>query len=245
MMKLDTWLQSRAHRRRAKKALYISVALTLLLYVIPFGNFIAYPLMLFSTVVHELGHGLASIAVGGSFKQMVVFADGSGVASHTDAGGGISRALVSAGGLVGPAVVAGLAFALGRREKVARVTLGVGAVFLAIVTAVFMRNPFGIVFTSVIALGMGWVAWRQSAEVAQLALVFLAVQLSLSVFSRADYLFVSEAHTGAGVMPSDTAHMAIALGGSYWMWGLACGAFSIAVLGAGIWLFSRAFRDET
>ena len=112
-MKLDTWLQSRAHRRKAKKALYVSVALTLLLYVIPFGNFIAYPLMLFSTVVHELGHGLASLAVGGSFKQMVVFSDGSGVATHTDAGGGISRALVSAGGLVGPAVVAGLAFALG------------------------------------------------------------------------------------------------------------------------------------
>jgi hypothetical protein len=38
--------------------------------------------------------------------------------------------------------------------------------------------------------------------------------------------------------------MAIALGGTYWMWGLVCGGFSILVLGAGVWWFWRVFDTK-
>ena len=79
---LDSWLQDHSRRRRAKQALWLSIGLTVLLYVIPLGGFVAYPLMLFSTLVHELGHGLTALLMGGSFKQMVIFSDGSGVATH-------------------------------------------------------------------------------------------------------------------------------------------------------------------
>ncbi|MBV1857249.1 MAG: hypothetical protein KUG77_02480, partial [Nannocystaceae bacterium] len=51
---VEPWLHSHARRRRAKHALWLSIALTALLYVIPLGGFVAYPLMLFSTLVHEL-----------------------------------------------------------------------------------------------------------------------------------------------------------------------------------------------
>ncbi len=243
-MKLDKWLENRAQRRRAKQALMISIALTVVLYVIPFGRVLAYPLMLFSTFVHELGHGLAALATGGSFSHMFVFADGSGVAYNSGGGSDIARAIVSAGGLVGPAIIGGLAFAVGRNTKLSRVGLALFAGLGAVVMALFVRNTFGLVFTGLMVAGAGWIAWRQSAEVAQLTLVFIAIQMSLSVFSRGDYLFMEEAHTGAGVMPSDTAHMATALGGTYWMWGLACAAFSGLVLALGVWLFSRAFKTE-
>jgi hypothetical protein len=73
--------------------------------------------------------------------------------------------------------------------------------------------------------------------------VFLSTQLALSVFSRGDYLFTEVAQTGMGAMPSDTAQMATALGGPYWLWGLACGAFSITVLAAGVLWFLRVLRD--
>lgn len=239
---LDSWLENGARRRRAKQALWLSIGLTIALYVIPLGGFVAYPLMLFSTLVHELGHGLTALLAGGSFKQMVIFSDGSGVATHGGLGAdaAVARALVSAGGLVGPAIVAAICFALARTGRLARVALGIGAGFFAVMMVAFIRNPFGLVFTGLVVAGMGWTAWRRSADTAQVVVVFLAIQMALSVFSRGDYLFVKEAHTGAGVMPSDTAHMAMALGGSYWMWGLACGAFSVLVLGLGVWAFSRA-----
>ena len=246
-MNLGPWLRDHNRRRRAEQALWVSIGLTILLWVIPFGRMIGYPLTLFSTLVHELGHGLTALLVGGSFEKMVVFSDASGVAtqsglSHDPADGpNIARALVSAGGLVGPAIFAGIAFVLARNAKLSRAGLAVGAVFLAVVDVLFMRNVFGIVFTGLVAGGMGWLAWRRGPETAQLALVFLGIQMSLSVFSRGDYLFMSEATTGAGVMPSDTANMATALGGSFWMWGLVCGAFSVLVLALGVWLFSRAF----
>lgn len=241
---LDSWLNDRARRRRAKHALWVSIGLTVVLHFIPFGGLIGYPLMLFSTLVHELGHGLTALLMGGEFRQMVVFADGSGVATHSGVSSDVGRALVSAGGLVGPAVVAGVAFVLARTRRLSRVGLGVGAAFLAVTMVAFMRNPFGLAFTGAVVLLLAWVAWRKSADTAQVVLVFLAIQMSLSVFSRGDYLFTAEAHTGAGVMPSDTAHMAMALGGTYWLWGLVCGAFSVLVLGAGVWAFSRTLSRE-
>ncbi|MCR9162977.1 MAG: M50 family metallopeptidase [Nannocystaceae bacterium] len=243
---LDSWLHDRSRRRRAKKALWLSIGLTALLYVIPLGGFVAYPLMLFSTLVHELGHGLTALLMGGSFERMAIFSDGSGVATHGGLGSdaAVARALISAGGLVGPAIVAALAFAVARTGRLSRVALAVAAAFFAVMMALFIRNVFGLVFTGLVAAGLGWTAWRRSADTAQVVLVFLAIQMSLSVFSRSDYLFVSEAHTGAGVMPSDTAHMAAALGGTYWLWGLACGAFSVLVLGLGVWAFSRAIESR-
>jgi hypothetical protein len=240
-MQLDKWILDHAAKRRAKSALLWSIAITLLLYLVPGGQFVAYPLVLFSTLVHELGHGLAAIACGGRFESLQVFANGSGVASHTGHLSPIASAIVAAGGLVGPAIAAALAFALGRNARAARIALGVAAGFLALVAALFVRNAFGLVFTGLVALGLGALAIRQAREVCQLALVFLAVQLSLSVFSSSDYLFTDEAQTGAGVLPSDTAQIATALGGPYWAWGLACGAFSIAVLAAGVWWFWRVF----
>ena len=238
------WFEDERARGRARKALWASAGITLLLYVIPFGPLIAYPLTLFSTFVHELGHGLAALMTGGAFDRLSIFADASGVAHCRPGNQGWAWGLVSAGGLVGPAVLGAIGFVLSRRAKVARgflITLAVGLLACLIL---FVRNPFGIVYASLVVLGLGWAAIRGTSGTAQLVAVFMSVQLALSVFSRGDYLFTDEARTGAGVLPSDTANMATALGGTYWMWGLACGAFSILVLAAGMWWFLRGISPR-
>jgi hypothetical protein len=125
------------------------------------------------------------------------------------------------------------------------VVLGALALGFLIVVALYVRNPFGIVYTSLVAIILGWLACTGSAQRSQVALVFLSVQLALSVFSRGDYLFKDSADTSAGTMPSDVAHMASALGGPYWAWGLVCGAFSLIVLSLGVWLFLRALRPRS
>ena len=221
----------------------MSVAATLLLYVVPHGHVIAYPLVLISTLVHELGHGLTAILVGGSFEKFVMFQDGSGVASWSGRVSDTGRALVAAGGLVGPAVGAALCLILARRARTARMCLIAFGVLLAVANILVVRNLFGWVFVAVLAGICYLLAAQRSNQVAQLGLVFLAVQLALSVYSRGDYLFTQWADTAVGRHPSDSQHIAEAMGvGSYWFWGAVCGAFSIFALLIGSWFLVRGAR---
>ncbi len=236
---LRSWYDDNMARRRARRVLFISIALTAALYLIPFGFWVAYPLTLFSTLVHELGHGLTALATGGRFEHLNIYANASGVAHSASGAGDVGRALVSAGGLVGPALLAAVGFLVCGRERGATGFLLALALGLATALALFVRNPFGIFYTVAVVLTLGWIVVRGSAHTRQIAAVFLSVQLALSVFSRGDYLFTDTAHTTAGIMPSDVAHMASALGGPYWLWGLVCGAFSVLVLWGGASLFLR------
>ena len=224
---------------RARLVLTASVVLTVLLYVVPYGHVLAYPLMLLSTLAHEMGHGLAALLVGGSFHRFVMWPDGSGMAVWSGDGGALSLAAVAAGGLVGPAVAAAVAFAIGRTVRGARQALVGVAVILALALLLVVRNLFGFLFVAVVLAGCAFAARKASGEVAQLLLVFLAVQLALSVFSRGDYLFTPTAETATGSMPSDVGQMAAALWLPYWFWGLICGALSVAVLIYGIRAYWR------
>ncbi len=224
---------------RTRLVLLLSVGLTALLYLIPYGGYLAYPLMLLSTLVHEMGHGVAALLVGGSFHRFEMWPDGSGVAVWSGDVGPVSRALVAAGGLLGPAVAAAVGFAVGRSIRGARGALIGLAAILALALLLVVRNLFGLLFVGVVLGGCFLAARRASGEVAQLVLIFLAVQLALSVFSRGDYLFTQYAETATGVMPSDVGQMAAALILPYWFWGLGCGAVSVLVLIYGLKVFWR------
>lgn len=244
MRDFEGWMADRRSRRRARHALLWSTLATVALYFVPFGFWLAYPLTLWSTFLHELGHGLAALAVGGRFDQLAIYADASGVARYAGVDSGGAGAIVAAGGLVGPAIFAAIAFVVGRGTRTARVFLGVLAALLLVLTILFVRNGFGLGFALVVVVALGWVVLRKTPETAQLVLLFLAVQSALSVFSRGDYLFTETAITGAGALPSDTAQIAAALGGSYWMWGLACGSFSVLVVAGGIAWFWHMSKDR-
>jgi hypothetical protein len=200
------------------------------------------PLVWLSTFAHEAGHGLAALAVGGRFEQLVIFWDASGVATHSGVPEGMSRAIVSAGGLIGPAVVAALLFAFGTRARLSRVGLALFALAMIGIGVLFVRNAFGLAFTLGCGALLAFAALRLSNGRAQTLVLFVAIQLSLSVFSRGDYLFTATAKTGAGEMPSDVAHVAEALGGSYLVWGMAIGALSVVILACGlggVWLADK------
>lgn len=220
------------------RVLVISVVATAVLYILPGGRTLAWPLVLVSTLAHELGHGLAAALLGGRFESVVVYADASGAARWSGAFGRTGVATVAAAGLVGPAVAAFLLLALGREPRRAPVLLaGIGA-GLFIVALLLVRNPFGWWFTATLGAVCLLVAWR-APRLSQGVLVFLAVQLALSVYSRSDYLFTRAAVTASGTGASDVAVMAAALVLPYWFWGALCGAFSLLVLYAGARSFWR------
>ncbi len=225
---------------RARMTLIISVIVTLVLYNVPQLHVIAYPLVLISTLVHELGHGIAAMLAGGTFEKFVMYSDGSGLARWYGDVGKVGRAFISAGGLVGPAVGAALCFVFARRTSTARYCMAAMGLLLVIAEIVVVRNDFGLVFVGIFAAICLLIAFKAGDELVQLSLVFLAVQLALSVYSRGDYLFSKSARTATGVFPSDSQHMAEAMGfGSYWFWGGMCAAFSVVVLLGGSWYLLR------
>ncbi len=101
----------------------ISVIATALLYALPVGRTLAWPLVLLSTLAHELGHGLAAVILGGRFESLVIYQDASGAARWSGSLGRVATAMVAAAGLVGPAATAFALLAVGRTPRSARIAL--------------------------------------------------------------------------------------------------------------------------
>src|SRR5262245_32410864 len=235
-MPVSTASVGRTMTRGPSRALAISLAVTGLLYVVPYGRTLAWPLVLVSTVAHELGHGLMAALLGGRFESLRIFPDASGVAHWSGAFGRVATAAVAGAGLVGPALAAFVLLALGRRESRARVVLGALGAGLLGVALILSGNPFAFGFLVFLGAACLFVVIK-TPRAAQTVLVLLAVQLALSVYSRSDYLFTRYALTSNGPMPSDVSVMAAALLLPYWFWGAICGALSLVLL----WLGARSF----
>ncbi len=228
-----------------RRALLAAVVATVALYAVPGAENVARPLIWVATLAHELGHAAATTAVGGEVASVQVFADGSGVTTATTPTGRLRTAVVAAGGLIGPAVLAALLFVLGGRTRTARASSAVLGLALLATLPFALRGTLAVVVGAVVAAALLLSALRARPAVTQVLLVFLAVQLSLSVFSSGDYLFTDTAVTAAGARPSDSAQIAEALIGPYWLWGAVCGALSVLVLGVGLVTFlHRAGRPQ-
>ena len=208
-------------------AVAVSFALMYFSYL-PVAGVLGHLLLLFSTLTHELGHGLTAILVGGDFHKLIINWDASGVTSWSGHGGRIANALVAAGGLVGPSIAAALIFLSARSSdpkflwstRIFAAGLLVAGVFTA-------RSFWALLFTVGLGALLFILVSLLSRAQLEAVMVFIGVQLSLSVFTRADYLFTKSAGPG---LPSDVAHMASALFLPYWFWGALCGLFSLGVL---------------
>ena len=233
-------IRGRSERRQAVHGLLAAAGLTLVLYAVPYADVVALPLLWLSTLAHEMGHGVAALLAGGSFEWFKMWPDGSGVAWTSVPESAFRSAFVAMGGLLGPAVVAAVLFALGTRARRARISLGVAGALLLLACLLVVRNGFGLAFCAATGAVLLLIGRRATDRVAQITLLFLAVQLTLSVYSRGDYLFAAEARTASGLMPSDSALIATALGGPYWFWGGLVAAVSVAVLLLGLYRFVRS-----
>ncbi len=225
---------ARHSSHQAAWAVCIAAGLTLLLYFVPALHIIAYPFMLLSTLVHEMGHGLTAMLLGGHFHSFQLWPDGSGVAVFSGNFGRFTSALIAAGGLLGPSITAAIFFNALATPRRAQICLGIFGVLCIVAIVFLVRNLFGIVFVAVIAALCLLFAFGKPKQHAQVALAFLAAQLALSVFSRMDYLFTPVAQTSAGAMPSDVTQMAQALWLPYWFWGGLLAVFSVLVLVMGV-----------
>ena len=224
------------------RGLLLLVALLVLwgIHHLPGRGVILYPLMLFDTMVHEMGHGLTSLLLGGRLEKLEVFSDGSGLA-WTAVAPGWRQAAVSAGGLLAPPFLAAFAFGAAQSARAARAwVLGMG-VFLLGCLLVFVRGGMAWPFVLAIALVLLAIGLRARAQLVQVATLVLALELSVLTYSRSDYLFVYSAVINGASHKSDVGKIADTLGLPYWFWGSLIGLFSALLIG----LEARSYLRST
>ncbi len=233
----------KANNQGYSRAFWAAVLITLVLWVVPFGALIIYPFSLLATWAHEMGHGLAALAVGGEFHKLELFGDLSGVAM-TSSRGTLSQALVSAGGLVGAPILGAVIIALGPRTRLSRVILIGLALTLLLSVVLWVRNIYGAVACLTLGGAIFLMGWRLNQDHRFLAVQLLGIQLTLSALRGWRYFFMDSADVGGRVLPSDVASIANALGGPPQLWGALLIIFNLALLFTAFRLASRRLISQ-
>lgn len=198
---------------------------------------LVFPFRLLTTIIHELGHGLAALLTGGQFINFVVFADGSGLAYTA---GGIRWIIIPAG-YVGTALFGAALILLGRNPRASRNALGLigGALVLLslryALPTVFSPALAGglLTLTMGILIGVSFItiAWRLSTiwSLAMLNLVAFWVGLSaLGDLRGLIFLSTMPGHSDAHAMAEITFLPPI-------FWACVWAVMSLAALGAALW----------
>ncbi|MEZ4410133.1 MAG: M50 family metallopeptidase [Polyangiales bacterium] len=223
-----------------RRALVTAAVIALVIeHLVPFGRLILYPFTLLATWVHEMGHGLTALIVGGSFSSLDIFRDASGLA-HTHTARGFPSALVSMGGLLAPPFVGAATLALGRGPKRARVVLLTLALALVLSLAVWVRSLAGwiampLVAAVVAAFGV-WGSARERVVFAQ----FIGLLLGFDTLARVDYLFTAAVTIQGREQPSDVALIVGELGSYIPLWGVLLAGVGLGALVLGLRVAWRA-----
>lgn len=189
-----------------------------------------YPLKIFVVFLHELSHGLAAIATGGSIESISLdWREGGETLSR-----GGSAFLTLSAGYLGSLAWGLLLVLMGRgKPALARAALlGLGAILLA-VTALFVRGTFGIAFGVLFGSALLVAGRWFPAVVAQVSVTGLGLTSALYALLdiRSDIL------ERPGEL-SDGRLLAQMTGVPTLVWGIAWSAIGLA---ACIWMLRRAY----
>lgn len=217
---------------------------TAVLWQFQIGRFILYPFTILGTWFHEMGHGLSAIILGGNFIRLDIFSDASGIAVHSDNSylGALGRALIAAGGPIGP-TIAGSLFVVGSSKKnLTRLILFLLSLVLIISDILWVRTTFGFIIILIFALLIGFIALKTGDKVQRISLQFLGIQAFLSLYLSVSYLFSGGGVINGVTFKSDTQHIADSLLLPYWFWATCILAFSIFLI---FFSFRKVIRSGT
>ena len=171
--------------------LLIAATISVVLWFIPFAEFLTYPFRIFVTFIHEGGHALAALLTGNSVASLSVATNASGE-TYTTYGGLFSQVFISSAGYLGSMAFGVLLLVLIRKAVAARIVLLGCAVFIfgltmiyGLIKPIFWMSAWpGIPFTLLagisISVGLFLIARFASAKVATFFVSFLAAQCVLN-----------------------------------------------------------------
>jgi hypothetical protein len=217
---------------------WTAVAVSLVVSLTPWAQFLLYPFKLFTTWVHECGHALMTVLVGGRVTSITIQPDTSGITHSLVPVGRVAGGLVASSGYLGAAIVGCLLVAATRVEKWAHVILLSLGAFMLLTLALWMRNLFG--FAVVLAWGVVLVtlARKGIANAPRFLLSLLAIQVALNSVYDIRVLFLIDR------VQSDAATMARLFLLPSWVWATAWMLMSVAMLGATLWMTRGRTMDR-
>jgi hypothetical protein len=189
---------------------------------------VIYPLKLFVVLLHETSHALMALATGGRVDRLIITADQGGICYCP---GGNAFLTLSAGYL-GSLLWGALILILARAHRPAPrdTTTAIGVAVLAL-TALFVRNAFGVLFGAL--FGSALVALRGAGRTVHV-LVLTALGLTSCLYALLD---IKSDVLDRPHLPSDAHMLAQMTGIPTVVWGVLWIGMGAAV---SWWLFQRA-----
>lgn len=199
-------------------ALLASTALSVVLWFVPYGEFLTYPFRLFVTFIHEGGHAIAALLTGNSVQSLSVAVNGSGE-TYTTQGGLFSQMLIASAGYLGSMAFGALLLALIRNDVAPRVVLTGSALVLFALTIAFglvrpvvaggalSGIPFTVLAGMVLAGSFLAAARFTGRRVGTFLVCVLAVQCVLNALADLRTLFFISSPFAAGAQ-TDAQNMA-------------------------------------
>jgi hypothetical protein len=209
--------------------LIVAAIATIVLWQVPAGNYILYPFTILATWFHEMGHGLMALLLGGQFRKLEIFGNGSGVATYAMSLSlaPIGPALVAFSGPMGPPIAGAALILASRSFKTATLSLKILGGFLLVSTIIWVRSLFGIVAIPLLGLIILGIALKAPRWVQGFTVQFLGVQACVSTYHQLDYLF---SYSAGSMGLSDTAQIQQQLLLPYWFWGGLMAVASLVIL---------------
>jgi hypothetical protein len=222
----------------------LAVVASVVLPRIPYGRNVLYPFALLGTWAHEMGHGLMAVLLGGSFEQLEVYRSLGGVAFYGGLGD-FASVLVSAAGLLGPAILGAIVIVFGARASTARWVLAVLGVAVLVSVVLVVRNGFGVVALGLIGVALVGIGFAAPDRVRVGLAQLIGVQFCLASWGSLDYMFTSRFVRDGRTVDSDTQNIADVLLLPYWFWGGLIAALSFAIMAYAIYrAWIRPAREQ-
>jgi hypothetical protein len=216
--------------------LWIAAAVSLALSLLPGGQWVLYPFKLFTTWVHECGHAMMTILVGGRVTSITIQPDTSGLTESFAPIGRVTRAWIASAGYLGASLVGCLLMAATRIERWSRAILWSIGAFMLLTLVIWMRNLFGIVVVLAWGLALIALARRATGQATGFVLSLLAIQVALDAVYDIRVLFLVHGASDAETMASLFLLPA-------WFWASLWMLTSVGLLAGTIWITRvRALR---
>jgi hypothetical protein len=208
--------------------LWIAAAVSLVISLTPSAEVLLYPFRLFTTWIHEVGHALATVVVGGQVTSITIQPDGSGLTHSLVPDSRVLRGVVASSGYLGAALVGCLLIAATRGTRRAHTLLAGIAALMLLTLVLWIRNPFGAVVVLAWAAAFLLLARRGLGRTARFLVGLLAIQVALNAVYDIRILYLVD---GA----SDAATMARLFLLPAWLWATAWMLVAVSMLGATLW----------
>jgi len=95
-------MQGSLSPRSAGHWLWVAAGLSLGLAITSWGQLPLYPFKLLTTWIHECGHAIVTVLLGGSVRSIVIETDTSGVTQSVIPASRIAQGMVASAGYLGP-----------------------------------------------------------------------------------------------------------------------------------------------